>query len=435
MMRVRVEEIEGAQAGRQVVLEGPGEFLAGRASSAGIPALPIGVSDTLASRSHFVVAVGSDSCRIRDAGSANGTWLLGLLRERRVRRETALRPGDCVRAGATVLRFDFGPRHGPPLREAPRVTVGVTCASCGAPLVDAALPEDAELARSCDHLCDACARQRAGNGNAREIGEYLVLDLLGRGRMGAAWVVWSAGSRRLLALKESRPDAPSSPRSALAFLREVEAMRSVRHPNVVRLLAHGRAGEVHYFISELQRGGSVEALLAGTGGTLPAAHAVAIAREALRGLEAVHEAGFVHRDVKPSNILLSDLRAPVARIADFGLAKRFLGAGLSGITRPGDAAGTQGYMAPEQAVDFCQAGPRADLYAMGAVVYRMLTGSLPTDPASSRFLALTTRLPASPGLVAVVDRALRVQPRARWPSARSFREALEAAGAGVGGCP
>jgi eukaryotic-like serine/threonine-protein kinase len=423
-VEVELETIEGPDAGLRRVLRGPGEFVVGRAATGRQPDVPLHSLDRLASRVHFVLAVGLDGCRARDDGSANGTWLVGRWRERRIRGERSL-PDDCyIRAGSTLLRLRVV-RSGSGTRGSARVSVAVTCEGCGAPLVDEALPGDTEFAARCPHLCDACGRARAGNGSAREVGGHLVLSLLGRGRMGAAWSAWQAETRRVVALKESRDGAAESARAAVLFEREIEIMAALRHPNLVALLAHGRDGDVHWFASELQAGGSAEDRRTAAGGSLPAEDAILIMDGALTGLETMHRAGFVHRDVKPSNILLSAHEGGIARLGDFGLAKRFAAAGFSAVTRAGESAGTCGYVAPEQAADFRSAGPRADVYSAGASLYRLLSGCLPHDAVTGARVRLDRRCPSvSLALAGAVEKALAPRPRDRWDSARTFRGAL-----------
>lgn len=426
-MDVELETIEGPDAGMRRTLRGPGEFLAGRTTARSHPDIPLHSRDMLASRSHFVLAIGLTECRVRDAGSANGTWLVGRRGEKRIRGERVVADGSFLRAGGTLLRVTLL-RPGAASPHVPRVAVPVSCMTCGAALTDTCTRDEVDLAAECGHLCDTCARAAAGNGSSREIGQYLVLSLLGKGTMGAAWRVWEAGTRRVLCLKECHSAGQASARAALLFLREIEVMKSLCHPNIVRFLGYGREGENHWFVSELQRGGNVEGLCASFGGRLPAAEAGRIIDGALCGLERMHDAGFVHRDVKPSNILLSRRDGGIPRLGDFGLAKRFSTAGLSGVTLPGDVAGTAGFMAPEQGADFRAATPRADIYAMGATFYRLLSGRVPRNPVTGVLVPLRVQCPELyMRLAAVVEKALADRPRDRWEGVRSFRVALREA--------
>jgi serine/threonine protein kinase len=146
--------------------------------------------------------------------------------------------------------------------------------------------------------------------------------------------------------------------------------------------------------------------------------------------------GLVHRDIKPSNILLSDTGPhPTAKLADFGLAKAFDGAGLSGHTRTGSVGGTVAYMSRQQIIDYKFAKPEVDVWSTAATLYRMLTGATPRDfPPHQDPIAVILRDPAVPirerepaipaRLAAVVDAALVDSPRMAVTSAEEFRRAL-----------
>jgi eukaryotic-like serine/threonine-protein kinase len=169
---------------------------------------------------------------------------------------------------------------------------------------------------------------------------------------------------------------------------------------------------------------------------VPLPSALRIAVDALEGLAAAHEAGFVHRDLKPDNVLLGEDGA--ARLADFGLAKSFQQAGLSGMTATGAVAGTLQFMAREQLTSYRQARPTTDVWSMAATVYYLLTGQYPRDFGEGRdplavilrggVVPLRQRDPSlPPDLAAVIDRALDDEPARRFPTAREFAVALRGA--------
>src|SRR5262249_51630617 len=148
--------------------------------------------------------------------------------------------------------------------------------------------------------------------------------------------------------------------------------------------------------------GSAEILRLRQGGRVPLASALRIAIDALEGLAAAHEAGFVHRDLKPDNVLLT--RDGVARLADFGLAKSFLQAGLSGLTATGTIGGTPHFMAREQLTSFREVRPTSDVWSMAATIYYLLTGEYARDFGSER------------DPLAVILRGSRISVRQRDPS-------------------
>jgi serine/threonine protein kinase len=163
---------------------------------------------------------------------------------------------------------------------------------------------------------------------------------------------------------------------------------------------------------------------------LPATLRIAV--EALEGLAAAHEAGFVHRDLKPDNVLLGENGA--ARLADFGLAKSFQQAGLSGMTATGVVGGTFPFMAREQLTSYREARPTTDVWSMAATLYFLLTGQYARDFGDQDPIAVILRggvvplrqrdaaVPAD--LAAVIDRALDDEPARRFPTAREFGAAL-----------
>jgi TolB-like protein/Tfp pilus assembly protein PilF len=272
------------------------------------------------------------------------------------------------------------------------------------------------------------------------LGPYEIVDRLGSGGMG---VVYRARDPRLgrdVALKVLPDDVASDPERLRRFETEARAAGALAHPNVVVVHDIGEAGGTPFVVSELLEGETLRERL--RRGALAPGEAVAIALGVAQGLEAAHERGIVHRDLKPENLFLT--RDGRVKILDFGLAKlRAPGAPAdsqaetwSRETRAGTILGTPGYLAPEQARGQ-DADARADLFALGAVLYEMLSGRrafagasvadtlaaiLREDPPA---LEAEGRLPA--GLERVVRRCLEKSPAARFASARDLAFALEAA--------
>jgi eukaryotic-like serine/threonine-protein kinase len=200
-------------------------------------------------------------------------------------------------------------------------------------------------------------------------GRYLLADQIGAGGMGTVWRAWDRRERRWVAVKVlSRYDAGSLRR----FVRE-QGLR-VRHRHVVQPTACAVQSGRTLFAMDLVRGGSVEQL-AQRHGPLPEGYVRVLLDQTLQALVAVHAAGIVHRDVKPGNLLLEPTGTgrPWARLGDFGVA---VVAGGERITRVPGGVGTGGYMAPEQAAGAAP-DPRQDLYAVGMLARRLLTGSAP----------------------------------------------------------
>jgi tetratricopeptide (TPR) repeat protein/tRNA A-37 threonylcarbamoyl transferase component Bud32 len=271
------------------------------------------------------------------------------------------------------------------------------------------------------------------------IGNYDILGELGRGGMA---VVYKARHRRLgriVALKVLRGDGPSD-RARLE--REASAVAGLQHPNVVQLYEVGEHAGVPFLAFEYVPGGSLAQRLDGT--PLAPWDAAALSETLARAVQAAHDHGIIHRDLKPANVLLvsGDWSVTIfdpsrathqLKIADFGLAKHL--AGDVAQTRDGAVAGTPSYMAPEQAAGGA-VGPACDVYALGAILYELLTGRPPfkaATPLETLHLVLTAE-PVPPGrlqpklprdLETVCLKCLENVPGRRYPSAGVLADDLQ----------
>ena len=411
-------------------------------------------SDAAASRHHFILEVNPPQARLRDLGSLNGTHVNGVRHggrrpdetpEEAARRggaELDLKDGDEIRVGATHLKVTI---EGP-----------AACSECGRPI------GDEERAR-CEWvegtwLCEACRRGTVSRGPAPTerpgpttpsvegaedgdlapgtvIGDYEIGRLLGRGGMGAVYLGRSRAEGREIALKLMLPQTQVDEAAQEIFLREIEVTRALRHPNIVELLDFGKHEGRFYFALEYCPGGNADELLRGKRGPLGLPVVLSLAAGALDGLAAAHSAGFVHRDIKPDNLLLAEDGS--AKLADFGLAKSFQQAGLSGMTATGAVAGTFFFMPREQLTNFRQVRPVSDVWSMAATLYFLLTAEYARDFASQPdplavilrggVVPIRDRDPFLPDdLAAVVDRALMDDPEKRYPTAGEFVTALRA---------
>ena len=207
-------------------------------------------------------------------------------------------------------------------------------------------------------------------GDPRRLGPYELAGRLGQGGMG---VVFLGRDRRgrLAAVKALRPELAGDPAFAARFRREVDAARRVDSPEVARVLDADPAGPRPWLATEYVDGATLDGAVAG-GGPLTGGRLVAFAAGVARALTAVHAAGVVHRDLKPTNVLLQEPPRPGVKVIDFGIAR----AADATMTRSGLRLGTPSWMAPEQLRDQ-PAGPPADVFAWGALVAFAATGRHP----------------------------------------------------------
>jgi serine/threonine-protein kinase len=242
-----------------------------------------------------------------------------------------------------------------------------------------------------------------------------------------------------VAIKTLLPEVAVTEISLRRFMREIQVAAALEHPNIVRFLESGTNNGTVYLVTEFVEGSDAARLADANGGRLPFKEAIDIVSQALDALAYAHNKGYIHRDIKESNILISGA-APnyVAKLTDFGLAKSFTQSGMSGITMAGDMAGTFAYMPPEQIRDFRNVRPTSDIYAIGMTAYSLLAGDTALDlgPHSDiagtvkaifegKVIPLRQRAPDVPQQVAeVVERALAKDPENRWQSAAAMRNAL-----------
>jgi hypothetical protein len=416
-------------------------------------------SDTSASRHHFILEVNPPAARLRDLGSLNGTRVNGTRHGGRARHETPaegarraqaevdLRDGDRIRVGATEFQVSIvSPAQccecGRTIEERDRKVAGwlagtFLCPDCRRP--------DPSTGATAQHLrrravpaspASARAVPSAEGRTGTTVGGYEVGPIVGRGGMGVVYRARRKTDGREVALKLVVPRMAVGPEARAAVLREIEVTERLRHPNIVEFLDHGEDGPAFYFAMEYCPGGSVAARLALEGRPFEIGAAASLALDGLEGLAFAHAAGIVHRDLKPDNLLIG--KDGGARLTDFGLAKSFEQAGLSGLTATGAAAGTLSFMPREQITSFRQLRPASDVWSMGATLYFMLTRQYVRDFGPHKdplavvlgggIVRLRKRAPHLPeALAAVVDRAIADDPAARYQTAAEFKDALRGA--------
>ncbi len=210
-----------------------------------------------------------------------------------------------------------------------------------------------------------------------QVAGYKILKVLGRGGMGVVYKARQRGLKRIVALKMISVGGLHGPVERARFIGEAMAVADLQHPNIVQLFEVGEDNGHPFFSLEYVAGGSLATKINGT--PQPPHDAARLLRALADGMEYAHQRGIIHRDLKPANVLLTGTGEP--KVSDFGLVKRL--EDDAGHTQSGSILGTPSYMAPEQAESKSkEIGPRSDIYALGGILYELLTGRPPFRAAS-----------------------------------------------------
>lgn len=478
-MKMILEVMEGHEKGRKFEFDRPDRFLVGRSPQAHFQ---LNQEDLYVSRYHFFLTVNPPFCYIKDLQSTNGTYVNG---KRIV--EAELHDGDIISIGKTLLKVNkFEKKEILQIycanchknitdeikskmtenlsssdflcaecrmkirleRTVPRAPRDFYCHQCQCTVTSFAHADGRaeELANVALYLCDVCA-QKEQKAEMRKIGEYRILQELGRGGMGVVYEAMHEPTHRLVALKKILPEVAVNDRARKLFQREMSVLQSLTHEYIVQLFDHGNIGEEFYFISEYLPGGALSAYAPDNcRDYLCVGEICRIFFQVLEGLDFAHKKGFVHRDIKPQNILLTKDRK--GKLSDFGLAKNLNDAGM---TRMGEVAGTLVFMSPEQILNYKNVRPPADVYSVGVSLYYMLTGKFPYNfPTQNDVIkaVLRGKAPKSPivlileedripiqyyrkdlpsELAEVANKSVRKKEKNRFKSAQEMRNALKEA--------
>ncbi|MDD9933555.1 MAG: serine/threonine-protein kinase [Myxococcales bacterium] len=270
-------------------------------------------------------------------------------------------------------------------------------------------------------------------------GKYLIHREIGRGGMGVVFAATHRVTGKHVALKWMLARAGRDKEMARRFLREARAAGAINHPSVVTVFDAGMHEGSAYIVMERLQGESLRAVL--KGGPLPVGEALRIAQAVIAGVGAAHSQGILHRDLKPDNVFLCAAHngPPRPKVLDFGMS-RLIGTGpeLSVVTGPGTVVGTPGYMPLEQLQGKAELDERVDVYAIGVLLYEMLTGRRPYEASTYEALIVQAatvdpesperhQAGLSPALGAVVTRAIARRPEDRFRDLHELWQGLASA--------
>ncbi len=448
--KVILTVIAGNLQGRKFEFDTRTTCIIGRAKDC-YPQLPNDQAHLTISRYHCLLDINPPHIRVRDFGSRNGTFVNGRLIGQRYSHQTPsqgaqlnfpeydLQEGDQITIGKTSFKVNIEPEQ--QVLQVPVYQQEVT-------------PKKPNFLQI---IKDLLQKAIAGEEQLLSISGYKIIRQLGEGGFGAVYLALNEKNGEWVALKVMLPKIAANQRAIEKFLREMENTKALNHPHVVQLRDYGYYQGTFFFTLDYCEGGNVLDLMLKKGGRLSIDEALPIILQTLDGLHYAHQAdipyvrredgqigrgkGLVHRDIKPNNIFLTQVRgARIAKVGDYGLAKAFDQAGLSGHTLSGEeVGGTVLFMPRQQVIDFKYAKPEVDVWAAAACLYAMLTGTVPRDfnnkeknkepllvVLQTDAIPIRQRDPAIPKpLAEVIDLALVDQPEIHFKTAMEFKQALE----------
>ncbi|MGB3511272.1 MAG: protein kinase [Microcoleaceae cyanobacterium] len=452
---------QGSLKGQQFVFEERNTCVIGRSHDC-YPQLPNDEAHRTISRYHCLLDINPPDIRVRDFGSKNGTYINSKKIGQRSANQTPLEAAD--------LNF---PEHD--LSEDDEIKIGPTVFKVSIIGAREGDRSDFILDSAIENEDETVAESRVSTGNTapkfnqrevvknllqianqgdhdlKALREYTIIKQLSTTECSQDYLTLDERSGELLVLKIMLPQVSVSQRARVMFLQEVANTKALHHAHIVQLRDYGYFNGIFFLTFEYCQGGSVVDLMKQNGGKLSVDKAVKIILQALDGLEYAHNApipylkkadssfsqgkGLVHRDLKPNNIMLANVGgASVAQIADYGLAKAFDFAGLSGQTMSGLTTGLPVFVPRQQVISFNYAKAEIDVWAMAAILYNMLTGTYPRDFVDRDPFLVVLQTNAVPirerdasipkKLAEIIDLALTDTPDIYFKTAGEFKQAL-----------
>ena len=438
-MKIVLTVIEGPHTGRTFEFDRHDTFIVGRAKAA---QFRLSDDDEYFSRNHFLLEVNPPLCRLMDLSSTNGTLVNGI----RVS-TTDLKHGDIIKGGVTKLRVSMvsgseTTAEPPPfVRDetlVPRKAAGERNYS------EQATPaKEQELLSSIAPTIvpapDSSGDPLDNPGAPIGFPGYKTRRVLGRGGMGVVYEAESLSSGETVAIKVIHAHVATLPADVSRFLREALILKDLQHPNIVRFRDLNQVNGTPCIVMDYIDGLNANALLKSCTKAMTYSRVVSLTLQLLNALQFAHDNGYVHRDVKPTNLLIvTHGKKEKAYLADFGLSRAYQSSKLSGLTMTGDIGGSTPFMPPEQITDYRNVSPAADQYSAAATLYYLLSGAfvydLPRDV--SKQLLMILQAPVVPldqrrtdlpkALINVIHKALKRDPASRFSSAGEFAAALKA---------
>ncbi|MEK7487477.1 MAG: FHA domain-containing serine/threonine-protein kinase [Planctomycetota bacterium] len=412
MAKYRLIVLQGKQIGTHLDLEEGKEFFLGRKKDC-----ELYLQDDLLSRRHCRLFFKQGTLFIEDMKSLNGTLVNG-----NAISFCPLALGDIISIGEHLLKCESEDAVFQSTAEQ------ILCCRCGASI---AFPQSKP-----PYICSRCyhnyTKTKDRHQNLGTFGPYEIQSLLGEGGIGAVYFAIDSRNGTRLALKILKDATATSEAYRKRFEREAKIYTKLSHSNLIKMYETGKINESLFIAMEYVSGQNLHDYV-GRMGPLTCVQALQILKQTTDGIAYAHEAGVIHRDIKPGNILIaSNLEV---KVVDFGLGKVLDAAMMTEFTSEGSGLGSLMYASPEQIVDARHVNELTDIYGLGATLYFTLTAVHPfaaSTPTETLIKIQNGNLDyqafpkqTAPRVIALIEKSLRLNPQHRYPSARDLNIEVE----------